>query len=400
MAAGSKSVMVGLVILGVGVGVVGHAAFTGLRETRAARDPGSVRGGSLSAEVAELRAEVASLRRELAVPHRGGAAAPAAPSGHEAAPARSQGDRTLAGLVAITQGERQLAVKDAVAELARRGDAVVPEIVALLKSGRDQDYGGGFSFGGNMFTGGYPRLRTVLIDALRQIGSPAAKAGLLEALAGSEDALDYRDLLLMYGRSRDEQMVNGISAMIPGVLQLMKAGGGEDAALLDRYVTGWIGRHNPEGTEDLLEDLVLESLRVGKSDGGAFAVLLDSSPERAFRLAEQMRSKDDDGQSFRRVAGAMRGSHGDVSLASIAKYCELVFAKLDPGVSERAIFYSSLPYRLDRSIKSASARAADGRVLLEFLQRRQREETSESARVRLKYALDRLEKKIAECEKQ
>jgi len=304
-------------------------------------------------------------------------------------------DEILARLLGITQRERQLAVREAFHELSRCGDAAVPDIVALLKSGRDQDWGGGFSFGGNMFTGGYPRLRTVLIDVLRQIGTPVAKEGLLDALRGSEDLLDYRDLLMLYGSTTDEQMVKGISRMIPKMLEGVRSGG-EGADRVDRYVSDWITKHNPEGAEDLLEELALTALQEGKPAGSAFAALIDSSPERAF-LVVSRRAKDKQ-QALRQAATSLRMGRAGASLSAVARFCELVWSKMDPDKTTRTWFYVSLPSRLDRSIASAAERAADGRVLLAFLERQQRTETDEAMRRMLEKTIDRLKGEIAKCE--
>lgn len=311
-------------------------------------------------------------------------------------PAAARKDEVLAKLLAITQAERQLAVREAFQELWKCGDAAVPDIVALLKSGRDQDYGGGFSFGGNMFTGGYPRLRTVLIDALRQIGTPAAKEGLLDALRDSDDLYDYRDLLLLYGSTADEQMVKGISAMVPAMLAKMREGG-EGADRLDRYVSGWIGKHGTAGTDDLLEDLAREALQEGKPDRGAFAALIDSAPDRAFALVSQQAG--DAPKALRQVVMSIRMSRTGVSLANVARFTELVLAKMDPDETTRMSLYMSVPTRLDRSIKEPAERAADGRVLLELLERQLRTEEGTAARRALDRTVERLRTAIASCEK-
>jgi hypothetical protein len=358
------------------------------RERAVRREPAAAgeRGGAPAdaGAIRELADSVARIERALqdeGVPLQGTRAA--------------RKDEILAGLLAITQRERQLAVREAFQKLSRCGDAVVPDIVALLKSGRDQDWGGGFSFGGNMFTGGYPRLRTVLIDVLRQIGTPAAKEGLLDALGGSEDLLDYRDLLLLYSGTTDEQMVRGISAMIPEMLESVR-GGGEGADQVDRYVSDWITRHNPEGADDLLEQLALRALREGKPAGSALAALIDSSPERAFLLVS--RRAEDKQQAIRQAATSLRMGRAGVSLSAAARFCELVWSKMDPDRTTRTWFYVSLPTRLDRSIASAAERAADGRVLLEFLERQQRTETDEGLRRMLEKTIDRLKGEIAKCE--
>ncbi|MHC4136354.1 MAG: RNA polymerase sigma factor [Planctomycetota bacterium] len=396
MSAKKTTLFVSLALFGVGVGVAGHAVFTGTGEGRAARAPGNGRGGSLAADVGKLRAEVASLRREVEGMRSGGGEAGAA----GVAPARDHGsrgkDRALENLLGIQQGERQLAIRKALEELTELGDQVVPDVVALLKSGRDHDYGGGFSFGGNTVRG-YPRLRTVLIDVLRQIGTPAAQRGVLEALHGSKDFSDYRDLLMLYRTTNEEIMVRGISGMIPDLLREVTRRGGEDAGyLVMDGATSWIRKRELRDTTDLLEDVVRENLVAGKMDQGAFGVLVEFSPERAFRLAQQLHETDA-GRGVSRLATSLRRGR-DAALAPVARFGELVFAQLELNEGTRGSFYMALPTSLCRSIKSSEARAADGKVMLEFLSKRLREETGSFPRTVLTDMISRLEKAIDKCE--
>ncbi|MHC4933207.1 MAG: RNA polymerase sigma factor [Planctomycetota bacterium] len=383
MSINNKALIASMTILGVGVGVAGHAAFTASGEGRAARDPGSVRGGSLAAEVADLRGEVASLRQEITGLRSARADTDAAGVGSSAGrgTASAAGEaKTLETLLAIKQGERQLAIKQAYEELVMQGNAVVPEIVALLKSGKDQDYGGGFSIGGNVVRG-YPRLRTVLMDVLRQIGTSEAKEGLLGAIKDSDDLLDYRDLLLLYGATTDEQMLAGVWGMVPKIFRMSEEVGGDQALSIDTYATRWIGKHRPPGSADLLEQVAVKRLGAGGSDHGAMGILLSISPERAFRVVQQLHKADEDGRTVSRVAFSLRSANANPRLAQLTEFYELAL------------------YGLCRTIESKEEQAADGKVLLEFLLRRQREETSEGGQMRLKYSIERLKKQIAECEK-
>ncbi|MHC4550727.1 MAG: RNA polymerase sigma factor [Planctomycetota bacterium] len=400
MSAKKTTLLVSLPLAGIVVGVAGHAVLTGSGETSPARAPGSGRGGPLAAQIAELRTEVASLRREIEGMRSGaedGRDAADATAGTVGAPAARRAEQALERLLSITQGERQLAIRQAFVELSQCGDAVVPAVVAALKAGRDRDYGGGFSFGGNMMRG-YPRLRTVLIDVLRQIGTPAAQEGLLDALRGSKDLLDYRDLFLLYGSTTDEMMVRGMSEMVPGLLQEMKRKGEEAAGLLlSDSVTRWIRNHGLRDTTDLLEELARESFIAGKMDRGAFKVLVEFSPEQAFGLARQLHEKGA-GRGFSGIATSLRMGRTDVALAQITRFCELVFSQLDLDAGTRRSFYMSLPSRLCKSIASSEARAADGKVLLAFLSKRLREETGSFEKRVLTDKIARLEQEIGKCE--
>ncbi len=386
----SKTLIASMAVLGVGVGVAGHAAFIGSREVPAVRTSRSVREGTLDSEVADLRAEVASLRRAMEGLRSGDGAA-----GTPGKPDAKRASQALQDLLAIEQGERQLAIKWALENLVKQGDAVVPEIVALLKTDRDQDYGGRFSSAGNVVTS-YPRLRTVLIDALRQIGSPAATEGLLEAIRGSSDLLDHRDVLLLYGTTADEKIVAGVSELIPGVLELVEHSGRDRNPSLVYEVRRWIGRHRPPGSADTLGRLSLSLLRADGMDYGTFGTLLDTSPDKAFQVAARLHKEE--GGDLRRITISLRTPPGARHLSQVASFYETVFSRLELDEDARIQLYVGAYVQLCDSIESKEERAADGRVLLEFLLRRQREETSEAARARLKYTIDHLKKQIEERE--
>jgi RNA polymerase sigma-70 factor (ECF subfamily) len=391
----SKTLMASMAVLGVGVGVAGHAAFIGFGEGGTMRAPAAVREGSFAPEVAALRAQAASLRREMdqlrsrdgAVGTFGGA------SGSDASASDPQRARqALEGLLAIEEGERQLAIKWAFENLVKQGDAVVPEIVALLKTDRDRDYGGRFASAGNMVTS-YPRLRTVLIDVLRQIGSPLAKDGLLEAIRGSNDPLDHKDMFLLYYTTADEKMVTGISELMPKVLELVER---DRDPSFTHYVNTWIGKHNPPGGADMLGRLTLTLLREGGIDYGAFRTLLDISPDKALQVAERLHKENE--TALGQVASSLMAPGR--RLSQVASFYEAVFSRLELDDDARVTLYSRAGgWRLCASIKSKEERAADGRVALEFLLRRQREEASDAIRARLKYPIDNLKKQIVECEK-
>ena len=311
-------------------------------------------------------------------------------------PDAKRASQALEDLLAIEQGERQLAIKWAFQNLVKQGDAVVPEIVALLKTDRDQDYGGRFSSAGNVVTS-YPRLRTVLIDALRQIGSPAAKDGLLEAIRGSSDLLDHRDVLLLYRTTADEKIVAGVSELIPGVLELVEHSGRDRNPSLVYEVRRWIGRHRPPGSADTLGRLSLSLLRADGMDYGTFGTLLDISPDKAFQVAARLHKEE--GGDLRGITISLRTPPGARHLSQVASFYETVFSRLELDEDARIQLYVGAYTQLCDSIESKEERAADGRVLLEFLLRRQREETSQTVRMRLKWSIDHLKKQIAECEK-
>lgn len=296
-------------------------------------------------------------------------------------------EEALATVLAIEQGGRQLAIKDSFLELVALGNDVVPEIVALLKSGRDQDWGGAFSLSGNV-VGGYPRLRTLLIDVLRQIGTPEAHQGLLDGLRGSEDATDYRDLFMLFRTTTDATMVNGMNAMLAAAVRELKGEDPKKAFMVAYGVADWIQRHEFEGRTDLVEEMARIGFEPGRMDRTSFALLVSLSPERASDLTREVREKRGEDGVYA-VASAL-GMAEDLPRARLARYVDILFAS---GLSEneRLAFYARLPSTPCESIQPASARVADAQALLDFLRRRLAEETTEIARQRLAHAIERLE---------
>lgn len=310
-------------------------------------------------------------------------------AGSDAPPTRSNKEAVDA-LLAITQGERQVAIADSFRELVSMGDDIVPEIVALLKSGRDLDWGGGFSFSGNMVRG-YPRLRTLLIDVLRQIGTPAALTGLLDGLHGTEDPTDFRDLYLLFRTTTDHIMVEGISAMTPFAVHRLKDADEKQAYLLSRGVTDWIQQHEVPNKIDLVEELARLGAGGNRLDRASFPLLVALSPERAFALTQEIREKQGD-TGLRTMIGGLTTAQ-DTPRAQIVRYSEMLLAA---GLDERQRFslYTSLPSGACAGIKDPAARDADTRKLLEFLRGRLSEETTEYVRVTLTRGIGSLESSL------
>jgi len=263
----------------------------------------------------------------------------------------------------------------------------VSAIVALLKSGRDQDYGGGFGMSGNKVRG-YPRLRTALIDVLRQIATPEAKAGLLDALQGSQDPDDYRDIFLLYAATSDEQMVRGVSSMIPMALGLAA---GDDPSHVALFANEWINRHGIGETAGILEQIARERLAAQAYDSGTFGTLVRFAPERAFDVARDIH-RDGGEKGLMRAVNSLTIAQHEVPLAQLARYYEMMLS-LDLSADFRWRLYSCMPATPCRSIKDAEARDVDTAAFLQFLRKRLPYETDPRAKEGLARKIELLEKK-------
>jgi hypothetical protein len=148
----------------------------------------------------------------------------------------------------------------------------------------------------------------------------------------------------------------------------------------------------------MLGRLSLSLLRADGIDYGTFGTLLDISPDKAFQVAARLHKEE--GGDLRGITISLRTPPGARRLSQVAEFYEAMFSRLELDGDARIELYAGAYTRLCDSIESKEERAADGRVLLEILLRRQREETSEAARARLKYTIYHLKRQIEECEKQ
>lgn len=298
-------------------------------------------------------------------------------------PTPAQAAEVFAHLVSIQQGEQLLAIRDSMEALIRCGDAAVPAAVEYLRSGKDLSYGSsGISTSGNRVTA-YGRLRSVLIDALRQIGTPTAKEGLLEAVHRAGSLEDYRDLLVMYGGTTDPEMTAGISALVPVMLDAVRERSGakadEQAAWLAPWLARWIQSRRVTAALPALSKVVqAESGRSGWA-GDLFGALVDLAPEEAFRVVEGTTDAAKRREVLHSLMARMMGMN-DVRRAALATFIETLLSRLDLTPYDRMALYSSVPGRLCRNFPTDDERVADARVLLAFLDKRLAVETDETPR--------------------
>jgi hypothetical protein len=345
---------------------------------------------------------IASLMTDDAVPLTSGPPDEPGPSlageadGAIVDPARRKAE-AIEILLALEDGERKLELRDALDVLVKLGDEVVPDLVDLLRSGRDREYSKGVSTDGSTFRR-YPRLRTIFIDVLRLIGTPAAKRGILETLGENASLADHRDLLVLYQSTKDEVMKQGISEMLPELVEMVRevgmASADEEAIWLTSHLVRWIRQYRPPGTVDLIEPLAEDILLMGgPSHVRAFGLLVELSPERAVALVEKVR--DASGKSVRVILS--RTMLLGAPLTRVARFYELLLPDLDADSRRR--IHMDLPMSLCRSIEDLAERAADGRRYLEFLGRILEAETDEWARRSLAGTIKRLEEQIERIDK-
>lgn len=348
------------------------------------------------AHIAALEREVASLEARSAASR--GVAAPEDPV------LRTR--KVLESLKGIRDPRRQVVLQDAVEEISRIGDPAIPEVVAVLDSGLDRLYDGGYyrmSMGEGRIR--YAGLRMALIDSLRQIRTPAAEKALVAAVRRSGTIPDYRDLIVPYRTAEDPGLVEGITALVPDILRRLaeKGIGGDDPVRqeLAQNLSYWILQHGtPEMAEPLAE--VLAKSRPAPKVWGIwgeslFCGLVATDPIRAADLVLSLEPGEPDGA---RGGGSSRipscsYSRGLVRLSCWARYADALVARESLSAGERAFLYGNLPTAPCANVSDVAERIEDARVLVAFLERRLDGEPDAEAKKRARIALDQLRESIS-----
>jgi len=393
-----------------GGGVVGYVIF---RETPDAVGPqSSSEVAALRATLAEQSATIARLeaapsadlsRLRAAVDEQSARIArleakPASPGGADGA---ARAKKTLDELTAITDGGRTIAVQEALAALVRAGDPAVPEIVAVLESGLEREYGGRFAIEGNAVAC-YPGLRLVLMDALRQIGTASARDGLVRALEKSDRLADF-EVVSLYWRygvdSTDPALVAAFSALASRLLRQVAAAGLEATADTPNSAVStllyWLMEHPSEADAPTLEQLVLRGRPKGnwapREFESVFRVFVQLAPEKAAQATQTLHLNAWETVD---LSGYLRG----VARTNQVRYYEVLFGQ--PGIDARirGDLYSHMP-NLDERIKDPAQRAADAQPIVRFLESRVSAETDAGAKTSAEQALARLREAIAQAQK-
>ena len=412
------------VVAAVTAGAVVWLATSGARgvATSQGADDRSQELSRLRADVDRHEAELARLRSDLDRRAAGearprGAAEPASepapaparerPSDADATPPGGAADRSsshaLERLKSVTDARRFVAVEDARTDLVRMGDDAVPDVLALLDSGFEQDWGGRFETRG-FHVDGYPGLRMLLLDVLRQIGTPASKKAFADALGRSDRVRDLWALKLYWGTT-DPVLVDGVAEVAPRLLGLV-AKNGLPAAVGDSpdnpvgNLFLWLYMHPSPGLAGPLEEIV----RQGRPEGtwneqafeSAFSLLVRYAPEKAAEAALALHERDPNKRELFTLSGKLFCPN-----AIRARYFGTLFARGDFTPPMRIELYQKLPVGLwsqkdwDGKAMSREAQVADAQPYVEFLERRHEAETDPKARPALEDTLTRMRTQIA-----
>jgi hypothetical protein len=373
-----------LVVLGLGVLDREPAAHVeGSEATRGARLPDE----TIAAKVEQTRRELAELRRAVA-----GAAERRAAAPDDGANASVE---ALVGRIDRLERGQRLAIEEFLRELTRTGDGAVSGILSRLRAGDLRNWGGGIARRGTVIQG-YPGQRLILMDALRQIGTPTAKKGLLNLCRESGRLDDCVSLFVLYGSSRDSEMIQDISNLIPGFLATLKRselGDDDEIGMAIGEMGNWLRKHGATGLDDPLLDLVARAFRGGAL--GAIETLLqplvDSCPERLAELMRSLHSENPKAQLFPLYAGHLWSG---VPRAQSVRVYEILLKDDDLDAMIRRELYAATDTSACRAIESAEGRLEDLGVLRAFLSRRMALETDEGAREELEGVYKRLLKAI------
>jgi len=290
-----------------------------------------------------------------------------------------------------------IALRDALAELVRVGDAAVPEITALLDSGFDRSLGGEIEMRGKEVAS-YPTLRLVLFDALRQIGTPSARQGSAVALGRSDRMSDLEAIWMYWSGGRDTPdpvVADGVSRLASSMVRKV-ASTGLDGLDLEgdarpvQLLVAWLRAHGRAEDASAIEDL----LRHGPPKDAmaldsylrVFSALIRVAPDRAADVASTIVAGGPRGRS--QLVAIMESSY-DVPASSQSRYLEALFAQGDVDSKLRAELYSRIPG------PNPADHKAQFDPLIQFLDTRALRETDAAAKSGAERALQRLRDDLA-----
>lgn len=290
---------------------------------------------------------------------------------------------------------RVVAIRNALQDLVRVGDPIVPDIVALLDSGFERRYVEGKPM--LQHVKGYAGLRMVLLDALREIGTPAAKKSLLEAVGRSRNVCDFRDLLVPYLSSTDPVLVEGISALVPDMLRRLGevgiASDDYEAQEVATYLAFWIRRRGLSGAMEQVEELLLQPVADPEARFAydrLLSVLVEYAPEKAAHVVLTI-EEENPGQGLLLWFSREINDY-TVPRAQLARYYGLLLSRKDVTTSVRSGLYGGMPDHPLKAIEDPAKRAEDAQALVALLEARLAVEAGENTRYIIQEKLRRLRK--------
>jgi len=309
----------------------------------------------------------------------------------------------LDGLKAITDGRKTVAIQDGFKSLVRMGDAAVPDIVEALKSGFDRAYGGRLYMNGNAVES-YPTLRLVLMDALRQIGTATAQAGLIDVLTVTARITDSPVVWMYWDGGfkdpADPAITKALSSMTTSLLMQLSATG-LDGAGCDvsngpcSAILWWVLRHPMPEDAPALEQLIRRGRPKEASASTMFnkffSVFVQVAPQDAAKAAPDAFP----GYGLVSLAEQL----GEVSKASQAQYYAALFAQGGMDVNVRVELYNHMAFPDDR-IKDPAQRVTDVQPVLRFLESQVNEESDAVAKSGAEKALKQLQDAIEQTRRQ
>jgi len=308
-------------------------------------------------------------------------------------------------LEAMDSGADQWSIHEAIGDLVGLHDAAVPELTAVLESGRDKHWKLDPSTRSGRY---YTRLRTVLMDTLRQMKSPAATAGLLKGVSRAPSLEDCADLVVLCGAYDDPELAKGISALVPGALRTIGEIGLEEShrrvPALAILLVGWIRRHSLSDSQEGIERILIRCRSEQDREGGwdsyqrFYDLLAEYSVERAVEVTCRLREGR---PSDRFIAEMASGLGRSLPRARLARYYELLLERLSVSSLTRRYLYYGMPTSLFEADGKWTPKEAveDATKLETFLEKRRATETETELKTALEYTLGSLRKSIEKAAK-
>jgi hypothetical protein len=284
-------------------------------------------------------------------------------------------------------------------DLLNFGDQAVPFLAEVLRSGTDVDFGRGGGDSGSILKS-HATLRSRIIDALYQIGTPEAKKAILQALADPKSIAEMKVAIFLFGESKNPMMKQGTAAMLPVLMDRLGLDGPDaiPVAIWGYDSLFCSAAKNTGLTQDgefMLR--IAESVKRGDPKypfvGSFLGLLVEDSPESAWRILNESIRRNE-----RRNLTWVVSRIGSTILRNCRPEKFIEFIKVAFADSEVQGDVRSTIYRLcgnqtySRGGKGEDRAALD--ILRRFLEDRRTVEQDTKARAVLEDAIRRFEARL------